>query len=336
MGIKGLVESGYLNSIPPEYVFPSNLNDLEVEEVPTVDFSQLTAGTPDERSKAIQVIGKACREWGFFMVINHSMPRRLMDEMLNVGERFFDLAKEEKQDHAGKELFDPIRCGTGFNNGLGNVFLWRDYLKVHVHPHFHAPHKPADFRETSEEYCKKARDVAEELLKGISKSLGQEENYIHKKMDIESGSQLLVMNLYPPCPRPELVMGMPPHSDHGILTLLMQNDVCGLQILHNGKWVPVNPPPYSFLVNTGDHMEILTNGRYESVVHQVVVNSNATRMTIATGHGPPLGAIISPAAELVDSENHPPKYQGMKYRDYIELQQTNQLEGKSCLDRVRI
>lgn len=68
MGIKGLVESGYLNSIPPEYVFPSNLNDLEVEEVPTVDFSQLTAGTPDERSKAIQVIGKACREWGFFMV----------------------------------------------------------------------------------------------------------------------------------------------------------------------------------------------------------------------------------------------------------------------------
>lgn len=74
------------------------------------------------------------------------MPRRLMDEMLNVGERFFDLAKEEKQDHAGKELFDPIRCGTGFNNGLGNVFLWRDYLKVHVHPHFHAPHKPADFR----------------------------------------------------------------------------------------------------------------------------------------------------------------------------------------------
>lgn len=112
------------------------------------------------------------------------------------------------------------------------------------------------FRETSEEYCKKARDVAEELLKGISKSLGQEENYIHKKMDIESGSQLLVMNLYPPCPRPELVMGMPPHSDHGILTLLMQNDVCGLQILHNGKWVPVNPPPYSFLVNTGDHMEV--------------------------------------------------------------------------------
>ena len=69
MGIKGLVESGYLTSIPPEYVFPSNLNDLEAEEqVPTVDFSQLTSGTPDEKSKAIQAIGKACREWGFFMV----------------------------------------------------------------------------------------------------------------------------------------------------------------------------------------------------------------------------------------------------------------------------
>ena len=112
------------------------------------------------------------------------------------------------------------------------------------------------FRETSEEYSKKAREVVEELAKGISKSLEQEENYIHKKTDIESGLQLLVVNLYPPCPRPELVTGMPPHSDHGILTLLLQNDVCGLQILHNGKWVPVNPHPYSLLVNTGDQMEV--------------------------------------------------------------------------------
>ena len=100
--------------------------------------------------------------------------------------------------------------------------------------------------------------MASELLKGISKSLGLEESYINKKMEIESGlsHQMLVINLYPPCPQSDLAMGLPPHTDHGLLTLLMQNQLCGLQVSHHHKWVPVKPVPYSLLVNIGDHMEV--------------------------------------------------------------------------------
>lgn len=112
------------------------------------------------------------------------------------------------------------------------------------------------FREVAQEYCKSARDVASELLKAISESLGLEASYIHNKMELEMGSQLLVVNYYPPCPQPEAAMGLPPHSDIGLLTLLMQNELGGFQLLHKGKWVPVNPLPNSFLVNTGDHMEV--------------------------------------------------------------------------------
>ncbi|KAB5516034.1 hypothetical protein DKX38_026682 [Salix brachista] len=133
-------------------------------------------------------------------------------------------------------------------------------------------------------------------------------------------------------------MGMPPHSDHGLLTLLIQNGIGGLQIQHKGKWVNVGTHPNSFLVNTGDHLEILSSGRYKSVLHRAMVNNKGTRMSIAMAHGPSLDSVVSPAPELLVSSkgNELAAYIGMKYKDYLELQQSNKLDGKSCLDRVRI
>jgi isopenicillin N synthase-like dioxygenase len=110
--------------------------------------------------------------------------------------------------------------------------------------------------ETLEKYVTKSREVIVELLKAISLTLSLEENYIQNMMNVESGSQILVINYYPPCPKPELVMGLPAHTDHGLLTLLMQNELGGLQIEHDGKWIPINPLPNSFLINTGDHLEV--------------------------------------------------------------------------------
>lgn len=95
-----------------------------------------------------------------------------------------------------------------------------------------------------------------ELLKGVSESLGLVPCYLEKASELETGLQILIANLYPRCPQPELAMGLPPHSDHGLLTVLMQNNVRGLQVKHNGKWVLVNSLPNSFLVNTGDQLEV--------------------------------------------------------------------------------
>ncbi|XP_021891119.1 protein DMR6-LIKE OXYGENASE 2-like [Carica papaya] len=249
---------------------------------------------------------------------------------------FFDLTEEEKREYAGKKLFDPIRYGSSFNENVDQTFLWRDYLKIHVHPHFNAPKKPSGFSEIIEEYSMRTREITSDLLKGISEGLGLEAEYIKEKMETERGSQLMVINLYPPCPEPEVAIGMPPHSDHGFLTLLVQNHIQGLQIFHNGLWLPPIPPhPNSFLVNLGDHMEILTNGKYKSVVHRVVVNCEVARISIGTAHGPPLDTVVKPAEQLVDQEGQPLAYRGIKYRDYLELQQSSQLNAKSCLDHVR-
>ena len=78
-------------------------------------------------------------------------------------------------------------------------------------------------------------------------------------MDLEKGLQVFVGNLPPNCPQPEHSMGMPPHSDHGLLSLFTQNGIGSFQLQYNGMWinVNVNAMPYSFLVNIANQLEVL-------------------------------------------------------------------------------
>eukprot|EP00268_Persea_americana_P009448 TRINITY_DN13791_c0_g3_i4.p1 TRINITY_DN13791_c0_g3~~TRINITY_DN13791_c0_g3_i4.p1 ORF type:complete len:324 (-),score=45.43 TRINITY_DN13791_c0_g3_i4:401-1372(-) len=259
--IKEIAESGNLSSIPGHYNFSQSESQqlpdpVSTEDIPTIEFNLLVNGTPDQRSQVISDLGHACSEWGFFMVVNHGVEERLREQMLEVCRDFFDLSEVEKGKYVGRNVLDPIRCGTSFNPSVETVFYWRDFLKVLVHPAFYSPEKPADFRDVTNEYCTRIRGLVKELLKGVSESLGLVPCYLEKASELETGLQILIANLYPRCPQPELAMGIPPHSDHGLLTVLMQNNVGGLQVKHNGKWVLVNPLPNSFLVNTGDQLEV--------------------------------------------------------------------------------
>ncbi|KAK9163889.1 hypothetical protein Syun_004791 [Stephania yunnanensis] len=345
--VKALIESTTLTSIPPNYAYNTTSNTcnqqnaidpVELEgQIPTIDYSMLVSGSGQQRSQCVQQVGEACRDWGFFYVINHGVPGEVMERMLGACGDFFDLREEEKREMEGEEVLDPIRCGTSFNAAVEQVFFWRDFLKVFVHPIFHSPDKPPGFSDISLNYSKKVRAVMLELLGAISESLGVDKCYIEKEMELEHGLQILAANLYPPCPQPELAMGMPPHSDHGLLTLLIENQGHGLQIHHNGMWIHVNnAPPSSFLVNIADHLEILSNGKYKSVVHRAVVNNKAARISVAMAHGPALDKVVEPAPELVKNGGYKAKYIGMKYKDYLASQQGSQLNGKSCLERLRI
>lgn len=343
--IKEFAESSaQLSSIPSAYTHSSissasSNNDhdpLLSDSIPVIDFSLLMSSDPNQRSAAVHQLGDACREWGFFMVVNHGIPEEMMNGIMNGVESFHNMTVEEKQEFQGNHVLDPIRCGTSFNASVEKAFFWRDFLKVHVHPKFYFPHKPQGFSELAREYCERAREVAKGLLGGVSESLGLEEEYLEEWVNWESGFQIFIANLYPPCPQPEVALGMPPHSDHGLLTLLAQNQINGLHIQHNGKWVPVNAIPNCFLVNTGDHLEIISNGEYRSNIHRAVVNNKATRISLAVANGPSLDTMVGPAPDLVNNADNPAAYNPMKYRDYLELQQGNQLNGKSCLDYVRI
>lgn len=69
--------------------------------------------------------------------------------------------------------------------------------------------------------------------------------------------QGLRLNFYPACTKPDEVFGISPHSDATIVSILMQDsDTDGLQIQHNGRWLPIKPVPSALVVNLGDVVEV--------------------------------------------------------------------------------
>ncbi|KAI3867634.1 hypothetical protein MKW98_006011 [Papaver atlanticum] len=305
--INDLIKSTNLISVPSEYAFPAKPEDLnmlsekEVEHVtlPVIDFSFLSS--PGERSKIIEDLRDACQYWGFFMVVNHGVPESLKKDLIDSCMSFFDLSPEEKSAYRGKYKLDPrivLDHGTNLNSGVDSVSFLRDQFKACVHPIFGSPPKPEgikvkkkkkkkkktnkkiDLHEILCEYTKRSREIMKELLKEIMEGLKLDEDDIEKSLELNSGAQIFSANLYPPCPQPELAIGLPPHADHGLLTLLIQNDVDGLHIKNKEKWVAVNLIPNSIMVNTGDHMETLSKGKYKSVLHRAVVNNKETRVSL--------------------------------------------------------
>jgi len=109
-------------------------------------------------------------------------------------------------------------------------------------------------REDVAEYCRNARELSLRLLEAISESLCLETDYISKALS--NHGQHMAVNYYPPCPQPELTYGLPAHADPNAITILLQDDVPGLQVLQNDKWVAINPIPYTFIVNIGDQIQV--------------------------------------------------------------------------------
>lgn len=105
-------------------------------------------------------------------------------------------------------------------------------------------------------YATETREMFEMMVKAIMESLEIDGDDNEAAKELKEGSQMVVVNCYPPCPEPELTLGMPPHSDYGFLTLLLQDDVEGLQILYRDEWVTIDPIPGSFVINVGDHLEV--------------------------------------------------------------------------------
>ncbi|XP_054817570.1 2-oxoglutarate-dependent dioxygenase 19-like [Prosopis cineraria] len=182
------------------------------------------------------------------------------------------------------------------------------------------------------EYNKRIKDVARTLLKGISESLGLQPNIIIESTGFESSRQTCQVNLYPPCPQPNLTLGLLPHSNNGLLTLLIGNRIKGLQVKHYGKWVNVNPLPHCLLANIEDQLEIVSNKRYRSMWHRVVVNERDSRLSFALKNGPTLDKEIGPAIGLLEKEK--PLFKSINYKEYLQVQQEARIVDKRGLDMI--
>ncbi|XP_059280618.1 protein SRG1 [Lycium ferocissimum] len=305
--------------------------------IPVVDLSKIL--NSQDFHYEIMKLSSACEEWGFFQVINHGIDLELLERMEKIAMEFFMLPLEEKQKY-------PMAPGTVQGYGQAFVFSedqkldWCNMFALGVEPHFIRdpklwPTKPLDFSETVDIYSREIRKLCKNLLKYIAISLGLNEDIFEEMFGV--AVQAVRMNYYPACPRPDLVLGLSPHSDGSALTVLQQGkgSSVGLQILKDNVWVPVQPIPNALVINIGDTIEVLSNGRYNSVEHRAVTHQEKDRLSIVTFYAPSYEIELGPLQELVD-ENNPCKYKRYNHGEYSMHYVTNKLQGKKTLEFAKI
>ncbi|KAL6574917.1 hypothetical protein OROMI_012202 [Orobanche minor] len=361
-GVKHMYDNG-IEHVPTKYILPAadrphimsegaQCPELNLE-LPVVDFAQLHG---PNRSQVLESLACACEKYGFFQLVNHGIPEEIISSMVNVSRSFFEMPLSEREKYMSADMRSPVRYGTSFNQTNDGVFSWRDFLKLVCHPLPdvlpHWPTSPLDFRQLAVCYAKETKILFLMLVAAILESLGL--NNTQKKTDYKptlvssaededdeilkelgSGSQLMVVNCYPPCPQPDLTLGIPPHSDYGFLTLLLQDRVKGLQIQHQHNWVTVQPVPGSLVVNVGDHLEIFSNGRYKSVLHRVVVNSTDCRISVASLHSFPFASTVRPSEKLVTDTN-PRRYKDTDYASFLDYLTSGDSTKKNFLESRKL
>ncbi|KAK7285719.1 hypothetical protein RJT34_20498 [Clitoria ternatea] len=323
-----------VNHVPTNFIRPlddrPNLQQVQSSDVsiPLIDL---------QGCDIIQNIRYACQNYGFFQVVNHGVPVSVIEKMMKVSKEFFHLPESERLKNYSDDPFKTTRLSTSFNVKTEKFANWRDFLRLHCHPIEHYIHEwptnPPSFREDVAEYCREMRGLALRLLEEISESLGLKREHIVEKALGKHGQHMSI-NYYPVCPEPELTYGLPGHADPNVITILLQDDVSGLQVLKDGNWVAVNPIPNTFTVNIGDQIQVISNDRYKSVVHRAVVNCNKERISIPTFYCPSSDAVVGPAPQLTDND-HPPLYRNFTYNEYYNNFWNRGLSEETCLDTFK-
>lgn len=353
-GVKHLYEKGYLHKVPKKYMFPASerptksMDDSNVAkenlQLPIIDFTDLIG---PNRLQALESLANACEQYGFFQLVNHNISDDITRSIIDVVGRFFDLPLEERAKYMTSDMRAAVRYGTSFSQTKDSVFCWRDFLKLICNPLPDWPASPLDFQEVVASYAEETKHLFLTIMEAILESLGimeanQEEeakendnnnNNIMKELD--NGSQMLVTNFYPPCPEPDLTLGMHPHSDYGFLTLLLQDEVEGLQIQYQDKWLTVQPIPNAFVVNIGDHLEIFSNGKYKSVLHRVLVNEAKSRVSVASLHSLPFDCTVRPSPKLIDEDN-PKRYMDTDFASFLAYVSTRETKKKDFLESRKL
>ncbi|QCD82063.1 naringenin,2-oxoglutarate 3-dioxygenase [Vigna unguiculata] len=267
------------------------------DEIPVISLDGID-DVHGRRQNICDKIVQACENWGIFQVVDHGVDHKLISEMTRLATQFFALPPEEKLRF---DMSGGKKGGFIVSSHLQgeSVQDWREIVTYFSYPikardYSRWPDTPEGWRAVTEEYSEKLMGLACKLLEVLSEAMGLEKDALTNAcVDMD---QKVVVNYYPKCPEPDLTLGLKRHTDPGTITLLLQDQVGGLQATRdNGKtWITVQPVEGAFVVNLGDHGHYLSNGRFKNADHQAVVNSNHSRLSIATFQNPAPNATVYP------------------------------------------
>ncbi|KAL2641724.1 hypothetical protein R1flu_009311 [Riccia fluitans] len=302
-------------------------------EIPVID---LAGSDGAEREKVCKEVVRAAEEWGFFQVINHGVDESLMKKALDVYTEFFHSPLEEKM-----KVVIPEDSIEGWKHP--KLTQTSDYLQ-HVSSAYSAeyvanswipatprytknwPPSPSCLRPTMIDFVNAGTGLHEKLLRMMAEGIGLESDAFVKYFADPRVS--IRANFYPLKTDGSFVGSLDPHSDISGTTLLT-DFVDGLEVKKDETWVRVHPLPSGFVVNVGDLVEILSNGRFKSVLHRGCPNESKERLSVACFYMPNDNAVLAPLKELlVDGQQT--KYKAVRFDEYFEsfLANGNNLKGR--------
>ncbi|CAK7351555.1 unnamed protein product [Dovyalis caffra] len=287
-----------------------------MEAFPVIDLSKLNG---EERKPTMEMINDACENWGFFELVNHGISHDLLDTVERLTKEHYRKCMEQR--------FKEMVASKGLEAVQSEIddLDWESTFFLRHLPESNLAEIPDledDYRKTMKEFATELEKLAEQLLDLLCENLGLEKGYLKKAFYGSKGPTFgTKVSNYPPCPKPDLIKGLRAHTDAGGIILLFQDDkVSGLQLLKDGQWIDVPPMNHSIVINLGDQLEVITNGKYKSVMHRVIAQTDGTRMSIASFYNPGSDAVIYPASALVEKEAEESQiYPKFVFEDYMKL-----------------
>uniref|UniRef100_A0A0D9YRA6 Fe2OG dioxygenase domain-containing protein n=1 Tax=Oryza glumipatula TaxID=40148 RepID=A0A0D9YRA6_9ORYZ len=242
-----------------------------------------------------------------------------MDELTSASKEFF------RQPLQMKREFSNLNDGEQFRaEGYGNdkvrskdqILDWSDRIYLKVEPEDERnlalwPKHPSSFRDALHEFAVRCRRVKRDVLRAMARIAGLDDDDQHFVDQLGGRATVHArFNYYPPCPRPDLVMGIKPHSDGTVITVLL-------------------------VARGADGLQVMSNGMFRSPVHRVVNSAEKERISLAMFYAVDPERVIEPAAGLVD-EKRLTLYKKMKARDFLVGLSEHFSRGTRFVDTLKI
>jgi isopenicillin N synthase-like dioxygenase len=306
--------------------------------LPVIDIAPLRrAENPAARRAVAGAIREACEDSGFFHVVGHGIEAEVLSALEIEARRFFDLPEADKRKiemaRGGPAWRGWFPLGGELTSGrpdnkeglyLGEELGEGDPRVAAGWPLHGAnlwPDAAPGLRPAVTAFFDGARAAAEALMEGVSLSLGLDDHYFARTY-LNRPTLLFRIFRYPPTPERE--WGVGEHTDYGLLTLLAQDDIGGLQVRAGRHWIDVPPEPGALVCNIGDMLERLTGGRYVSTPHRVINRSDRTRLSFPFFYDPDFEAVMTPVPGSPAAPGAAQRWDGADvhavgglYRDYL-------------------
>jgi isopenicillin N synthase-like dioxygenase len=312
---------------------------LGSDSIPVIDIRPLPGQGADAVARAI---GEACRRHGFFYIVGHGWKPEIFESLDRASRAFFALPLSEKMslsmDKGGAAWRGYFPIGAELTSGQADLKeglylgteLTLDHPAVQAGLPLHGPNLFPDavpeLKTAVLEYMKSLTAIAHRVMEGLALSLGLQASYFYEHY---TQDPLILFRIfhYPSGQGPAKAdqWGVGEHTDYGLLTILKQDSIGGLQIKSQGEWIDAPVIADSFVCNIGDMLERMTGGLYRSTLHRVKNLSGQSRFSYPFFFDPNFNASVAaidtrgaPVGLEQDRWDHanPHSFQGT-YGDYL-------------------